>query len=84
MLFGSATSAAFDAAESDLDVIVQFADTSPGYADRYLDFAEALEKLFGRDVDLMTERSILNPYFRPSVDSTREVIYDRRREEASV
>jgi hypothetical protein len=82
-LFGSATSEAFDVATSDLDFIVQFADTSPGYADRYLDFAEALEELFGRDVDLVTERSISNPYFRKSVDATREVVYDRRREETA-
>ena len=80
-LFGSATSEAFDAAASDLDVIVRFADTSPGYADRYLDFAEALEELFGRDVDLVTERSLSNPYFRKAVNSTREVVYARRREE---
>ena len=75
-LFGSATSGAFDAASSDLDFIVQFADTSPGYADRYLDVAEALEELFGRDVDLVTERSITNPYFRKTMDSTRKVVYD--------
>ncbi len=31
-LFGSSTSEVFDAASSDLDFIVQFADTSPGYA----------------------------------------------------
>jgi hypothetical protein len=80
-LFGSATSETFDAASSDLDFVVQFADTSPGYADRYLDFAEALEALFGRDVDLVTERSLSNPYFRKTVDSTREVVYDRRRKE---
>ena len=82
-LFGSATSGAFDAASSDLDFIVPFADTSPGYADRYLDVAEALEALFGRDVDLVTERSITTPYFRETVDSTREVVYDRRREETA-
>jgi len=82
-LFGSATSEAFDAASSDLDFIVRFADTSPGYADRYLDFAEALEELFEREVDLVTERSISNPYFRKSVDATREVVYDRRREETA-
>lgn len=82
-LFGSATTEAFDAAMSDLDFIVEFADKSPGYADRYLDFVEALEKLFGREVDLVTERSISNPYFRQSVDATREVVYDRRREETT-
>ena len=81
-LFGSPTSEAFDAASSDLDFIVQFADKSPGYADRYLDVAEALEALFDREVDLVTERLISNPYFRKTVDLTREVVYDRRREEA--
>lgn len=78
-LFGSAATEAFDAATSDLDFIVAFADKSPGYADRYLDFAEALEELFGREVDLVTERSISNPYFRQSGDVACEVVYDRRR-----
>jgi len=82
-LFGSATSEAFDAASSDLDVIVRFNGASPGYADRYLDFAKAPEELFGRDVDLVTERSISNPYFRKPVDSTREVVYDPGREETT-
>ena len=74
-LFGSATSEAFDAAASDLDFIVQFADKSPGYADRHLDVAEALEELFGRDVDLVTEWSLSNPYFRKAVDAMREKAY---------
>jgi predicted nucleotidyltransferase len=42
-----------------------------------------LEELFGRDVDLVTERSISNAYFRKAVDATREVVYDRRREETA-
>jgi predicted nucleotidyltransferase len=82
-VFGSATSDAFDRGSSDLDFIVRFVDTSPGYADRYMDFAEALEDLFKRPVDLITERSISNPYFRMSVDATRQVIYDQRREETA-
>lgn len=82
-MFGAASSEAFDAAVCDLDVIVQFADTSPGYADRYLDVAEALENLFGRDVDLVTERSTSNFYVREAVDSTRDVVCDPRREETA-
>lgn len=82
-LFGSATSEDFDAAASDLDFIVEFTDKSPGYADRYLDFAEELERLLGREVDLITSRSISNPYFRQSVDATRQVVYDRDRTETS-
>src|SRR5829696_2601671 len=78
-LFGSAATGAFDAATSDLDFVATFADTrSPGYADRYLGFAEALEALFGRSVDVITERSIRNPYFRQAVEASRRPIYDER------
>lgn len=79
-LFGSAGTQEFGEA-SDVDFVVKFADRSSGYADRYLDFAQALEELLGREVDLVTERSIQNPFFRRSVDAAREVIYDRRSEE---
>ena len=78
-LFGSAATGAFDAATSDLDFVATFADTrSPGYADRYLGFAEALEMLFGRPVDVITERAIRNPYFRQAVEASRQPIYDER------
>ena len=78
-LFGSAGTGAFDAATSDLDFVATFADTrSAGYADRYLGFAEALETLFGRSVDVITERSIRNPYFRQAVEASRQPIYDER------
>jgi predicted nucleotidyltransferase len=78
-LFGSATTGAFDPATSDLDFVATFANTrSPGYADRYLGFAEALQALFGRSVDIITERSIRNPYFRQAVEASRQPIYDER------
>lgn len=78
-LFGSAATGAFDAATSDLDFVATFADTQkPGYADRYLGFAEALEALFGHPVDLLTERSIRNPYFREAVEATRQPVYVER------
>jgi hypothetical protein len=76
-LFGSAATGAFSHATSDLDFIAEFADTqSADYADRYLDFAEALEKLFERRVDVLTKRSIRNPYFRAEVERTAQVIYE--------
>jgi predicted nucleotidyltransferase len=78
-LFGSAATGAFDEETSDLDFVATFADTrSPGYADRYLGFAEALEGLFGRPVDVITERSIRNPYFRQTVEASRQPVYDER------
>jgi predicted nucleotidyltransferase len=78
-LFGSAATGGFDEKSSDLDFVATFAETrASGYADRYLGFAEALEALFGRPVDVVTERSIRNPYFRQAVEATRQVIYDER------
>jgi predicted nucleotidyltransferase len=78
-LFGSAATGAFDPAASDLDFVATFADTrAPDYADRFLDFADALEALFGRPVDLLTENMVGNPYFRQSVEATRQPVYDER------
>ncbi len=78
-LFGSATDDRFDEATSDLDFVADFADTHvPGYARRYLAFAEALEDLLGRPVDVVTERSIKSPWFRESVDASRQPVYDAR------
>jgi predicted nucleotidyltransferase len=78
-LFGSAATDAFDPTTSDLDFVATIADTSaPNYAERYLDFAEALEALFGRPVDVVIDRSIRNPAFRQAVEATRQPIHDER------
>jgi len=78
-LFGSAATGNFNPETSDLDFIIEFDDRhAPGLLGRYLDFAQALESLFGRHVDLLTPRSIRNPYFRQKLDNTREKLYDRR------
>ena len=77
-LFGSATRDDFQLDRSDLDFIVQFSRTGyPGYADAFLEFAEELERLVGRKVDLLTERMIRNPYFRATVEATGQVIYEQ-------
>jgi predicted nucleotidyltransferase len=85
-VFGSAVRGRFDARRSDLDFLVRFSDRAPTgeYADRYLGFAEALEQLFGRPVDLVTEESIRNPYFRREVEATRQRLYERPSEETPV
>src|SRR6266404_1102061 len=81
-LFGSAARGTFKPESSDLDFLITLEAASPGeYADNYLGFAQALEELFGRRVDLVTERSIRNPYFRQVVNATRLPVYDDRVEE---
>jgi uncharacterized protein len=75
-IFGSGATTAWRPDESDLDFVVVFGE-QPGksMADRYLGLAEDLERLFGRRVDLLTERAIRNPYFRQAVDATRTSVY---------
>jgi predicted nucleotidyltransferase len=75
-IFGSAVRSDFDPSSSDLDFIVRFAPPHDrGYADRYMGFAEALEALFGRPVDLLTERSLRNPIFKQNIAADRRTLY---------
>jgi predicted nucleotidyltransferase len=84
-IFGSAAEGRFDAQRSDLDFLVKMADREPTgrYADRILDLAEGLEQLFKRRVDLVTEESIRNPYFRQHVKASRQLIYGESDQEAA-
>lgn len=75
-LFGSAASDRLQPS-SDLDFLVEMADRQPdaAYARRYLDFAEALEHLFARRIDLVTEQAVRNPYLRREIQATRQLVY---------
>jgi predicted nucleotidyltransferase len=84
-LFGSAVSGRLEPS-SDLDFFVEMADRQPNaaYAGRYLAFAEELERLFARRVDLVTEQAVRNPYLRREIQATRQLIYGQPREKAAV
>ena len=45
------------------------------YADTYFILADKFEKLFHRPVDLLTEKSLSNPYFIETVNKTKTRIY---------
>jgi predicted nucleotidyltransferase len=75
-LFGSAVRGGFDPATSDLDFLVEFDSLEPTeYADAYFSLKEGLEGIFKRHVDLVTRSSVVNPYFRESIDSCRQQLY---------
>ena len=62
--------------DSDLDFLVDFrAVDSMSLADQYFGLLGALEELFGRKVDLLTRRSLRNPYFVDSVEKTRQLLF---------
>jgi uncharacterized protein len=75
-LFGSAARDDFDARRSDVDLLVEFeAMPDGGYADAYFGLREALEALFGRDVDLVALAAVRNPYIRADIERTRTLLY---------
>ncbi len=75
-LFGSAANDTFDPETSDIDFLVDLGEYEPHVADRFLDFADALEQLLGRQVDLVTVPSVTNPYFQRAIDASRETVYE--------
>lgn len=72
--FGSALSDEFGEG-SDIDCLIEFDDTDGNHFHRYFDLKYALEDLFGRNVDLVVDSAIRNPYFRAAVDRSRQLIY---------
>lgn len=75
-VFGSGATGSFDPATSDLDFIVDFMDYGPGVAGRFISYGDALEALFDRRVDFVFDSKMTNPYFKASVDASREMIYE--------
>jgi predicted nucleotidyltransferase len=75
-LFGSATGPNWDPDRSDFDFIVAFESYSPGIATRLIGFADALEALLGRPVDLVFDRA-MKPRVRTFVAKQRKPIYGR-------
>lgn len=76
-VFGSAARGAdFDPERSDADFLVEFEEV-PGLSalNQHFGFAEALEKLLGRSVDLVKPSAVENPYLRAAINRSRELIY---------
>ena len=74
-LFGSALNSNFNK-KSDIDLLVKFKsfDLSK-YFDNYMGLKERLEKLFGREVDLVEEQTLRNPILINSINKSKELIY---------
>ena len=74
-VFGSVLSDRFKK-DSDIDLIVDFKGVELyDYADNYFDFKQSLENLFKREVDLLEDKAIKNPYLRKSIDSSKQLVY---------
>lgn len=74
-VFGSVLTERFSGA-SDLDFLVVLGgDSSKGASEQYFGLKEALEKICGRAVDLVSYEAIRNPFFKEEIEKTKQVLY---------
>jgi predicted nucleotidyltransferase len=75
--FGSALTPRFDAASSDIDVLIETEDIMPDEkGENLIALWDDLEALFNRKVDLLTENALRNPFLKKEIEQTRKLIYD--------
>lgn len=62
--------------DSDIDILIQFSKELDiiEYGTNYFELLYALQDLLKREVDLVAEETITNPYLRKSIDSNKIAI----------
>jgi len=74
-VFGSVLKKNFSAS-SDIDFLVDFKDVSLyDYADNYYNLKYELEALLKREIDLLENQAVRNPYLRESIESSKQLLY---------
>lgn len=62
--------------DSDIDLVVDFENLDVlDYGDNYYDLKFSLEKILKRDIDLLEEKAIKNPYFKKVLNQNKVLIY---------
>ena len=75
-VFGSAVRDDFDPERSDVDLLVEVDPlTEMEYAPNFFSLLRGFDGVFGRQVDLLTDDSIRNPYLRESIEQDRVGLY---------
>lgn len=75
-LFGSVTTEKFSAS-SDIDLLITFQDNIDPIekGELWWSLYDSLRLHFNREIDLVTEGSLKNPYFIEEVNNTKQLIY---------
>jgi predicted nucleotidyltransferase len=75
--FGSVVSDSFTD-ESDIDLLISFQEDLPveEYTNNYFLLHYKLRELFNREIDIITERSLSNPYFIESINENKVLLYE--------
>lgn len=74
-VFGSVLTDRFDPETSDIDFLVVFQPERENLFNDYFDLKSDLERILGRGVDLVMERSVRNPFFKASAFASAQDIY---------
>ncbi|MFC4874301.1 nucleotidyltransferase family protein [Negadavirga shengliensis] len=75
--FGSVTGEDFRP-ESDIDLVVDIEDSDPlSYSDKYFNLKFQLEQLLKRQVDLLEQKAIKNPYLKQQIEKTKVLVYGK-------
>lgn len=83
--FGSSVTENFDEKKSDIDFVVEIDDLDPvERGEKLISLWDYFESFFNKKVDLLTDSSIKNPFLRKSIDSTKILIYDGKRQKVLI
>jgi predicted nucleotidyltransferase len=74
-VFGSVLTDRFDPKTSDIDFLVAFQSDRENLFQDFFDLKFELERILGRGVDLVVERSVKNPFFKASAFRGAQDIY---------
>ncbi|HAF30670.1 MAG TPA: nucleotidyltransferase [Bacteroidales bacterium] len=75
-IFGSVNTDKFTK-NSDIDFLISFKEslTIEEYTENYFLLQYKLRELLQREIDLVTQNSLSNPYFIKSVDQSKQLLY---------
>jgi predicted nucleotidyltransferase len=76
-VFGSAATNEFNS-DSDIDFLISFSKSLSikEYTENYFSLQYKLRDLFSRNIDLVTEQTLSNPYFIESINESKQLIYE--------
>ena len=76
-VFGSLGNDTFDINQSDIDLIVELEEKDPvEKGEKLMMLWNKFEDLFGRNVDLLSNSNVRNPYLQKGIDATKKIVYE--------
>ncbi|QLE01178.1 nucleotidyltransferase domain-containing protein [Galbibacter sp. BG1] len=83
--FGSSVTDQFNEDSSEIDLLIEIDKDDPvERGETLISIWDKFEQFFQRKVDLLTITSIKNPILKKSIDSTKVLIYDGKKQKISI